>query len=312
MSRATPLEIAFFGLPIAALLLHRDGIRFRYCGLSRKEAIGARRLRRVLGDVPIEVLPDLNDEKASARIRSYGGELLVSWYWVKNIPSSVRDAYPLGTLGIHPSLLPRHRGPDPFFWAVDCGDVETGVTGHRLANEYDTGAIVGRKTLPIDPTWTAWRLAKKLDRPSLALLRETVGAVARGEALIESPQDDARATPAPAPTEEELEIDWTQSTATVERRVRAAAPWPGAYMFLGDEALTLTRVRIASEVVRALMPGEAWVGTDADGQRVARVRTADGAIELLSARVEANEDSEGGDLDQLELADAMENDGRLA
>ena len=304
---------------MAALLLLRDGVGIRYAGIARKDALGLRRLRRSLPGVPIDAVPDLTNADVRARVLAAGGDMLVSWYWVKNIPAPIREAYARGSINVHPSLLPRHRGADPFFWAIDCGDAETGVTAHRLAAEYDTGAIVAQTRLSIDPSWNAWRLAKRLDRPSLALLRDVVGRVARGETLSESPQNEAEATAAPAPNEDALEIDWTQSTAAIERRVRAAAPWPGAYMFFGDEALTLTRVRPSHEVVRALVPGEGWIGKDAQGAAVARVRTGDGALDLLEARFETGDEendqqnqTQGDVVNQAELADAMANGQGLA
>jgi len=311
------VEIAFFGLPIAALLLHADGVRFRSCAIARRGVIGSRRLHRVMRahGVPVDDVPDLSDPASRARIVARGGDLLVSWYWVKNIPREVRDAYALGSVGVHPSLLPRHRGPDPFFWTIDRGDHEAGVSAHRLADEYDTGAVLAQRRIRVEPTWTAWRLAKKLDRPSLALLRDTVRRFANGEPLAEQPQDHALATLAPSPTEDELEIDWNQSSEAIERRVRAAAPWPGAFMFFGEEALTLTRVRISTDVVNALVPGEGWVSADRDGKPIARVRTATGAIELAEARFDAAEDEPASAeelLNQADLADAMANAGRLA
>jgi methionyl-tRNA formyltransferase len=57
-----------------------------------------------------------------ARIAAAEPELLVSWFWTKRVPARVRALAPLGAIGVHPSLLPRHRGPDPFFWAIDQGD----------------------------------------------------------------------------------------------------------------------------------------------------------------------------------------------
>ena len=69
---------------------------------------------------------------------------------------AVLEVAPLGAIGVHPSLLPRHRGPDPYFWAIESGDLETGVTAHRLEEEYDTGAILAQRRLAIDASWNSW------------------------------------------------------------------------------------------------------------------------------------------------------------
>jgi methionyl-tRNA formyltransferase len=195
---------------------------------------------------------------------------------------------PSGALGVHPSLLPRHRGPDPYFWAIESGDATTGVTAHELAAEYDTGAILAQRELVIDPSWNSWTLAKKLDRPSLALLREVVRAYAEGRPLAPRAQDDRLATSAPAPDDDLLAIRWSDSAERILRRVRAASPWPGAFTEIGDDVVTLVRARVTSDFPRALAAGEAAVRRDG----VAVVRAADAALELLEGRVETDDGDE--------------------
>jgi methionyl-tRNA formyltransferase len=181
----------------------------------------------------------------------------------------------LGGLGVHPSLLPRHRGPDPYFAAIDAGDSVTGVTVHRLDAEYDTGAILAQHTLAIDPSWNAWQLARALDRPSLLALRETVARAAQGDQLVGRVQDESLATTAPEPDENDLALDWNQPTARIVRRIRALAPCPGAETCVGDVVLRVTEAVNAVSAPPALYVGEAAILND-----VAVVRTADGAIAL--------------------------------
>lgn len=279
------MRIAFVGLPIAALLLARDGHEIVWAGVCRKDAIGIRRLTRLIGKENVAIVPDL--ARVHERIVERHPDLLVSWFWTKKIPVTVLTAAVHGAIGVHPSLLPRHRGPDPTFWAIDCGDEETGVTAHVLEGEYDTGAILAQRAVRIDPSWNAWTLAKKLDRPSLALLREVVKDYA---SYPHQKQDESRATDAPAPSDDELELRWSAwSAERIERRVRAAAPWPGAFTSVGDETIVLTRVRVTEDFPKALAPGEAAVRKDG----IAVIRCADArAIELLEGRFEDDESEE--------------------
>jgi methionyl-tRNA formyltransferase len=275
------VRIAFLGLPLAAALLARDGHELAYAGLV--PGIGLRRVRTRLAPGRTHRMPDLTSERAVAEVREARPELVVSWFWTKPVPPSVLAIAP--AVGVHPSLLPRHRGPDPYFWAIDAGDEATGVTAHRLEEEYDTGPILAQRTLRIDPLWDAWKLARALDRPSLALLREVVGAYAAGRAPREVAQDEAEATAAPRPSEEDLAIRWTWPAARIERRVRAAAPWPGVWTEIGDEIVVLERARVTGDYPRALAPGEAAVRADG----VAVVRAGEGAVELLAGRSEDDE-----------------------
>ncbi len=271
------MRVAFFGLPLAALLLHRDGHEIALACVSRPGSLG---MRRLLGTLPRGAVlrkPDVTSPELLGRVQAARPDLLISWFWTTRIPARVIQTARFGGIGVHPSLLPRHRGPDPFYWAIASGDLQTGVTAHVLDEHYDTGAILGQRRVPIDPRWSAWTLARKLDRPSLALLREVAGSFARGAPPPAIPQDEALATAAPAPTDDDLAIRWNAPSDRVVRRVRAASPWPGASTEVGDVPLVLTRVRETGDYPRALAPGEASVRPDG----IAVVRTGDGAVELL-------------------------------
>ncbi len=275
------MRIAFFGLPLAALLLERDGHDVVLAAVSRPEAVGMRRLVRLLGTERVLRKPDVASQALHDAVRRSRPHLVVSWFWTTRIPTRIVALAPLGGFGVHPSLLPRHRGPDPYFWAIEEGDVETGATAHRIAEAYDTGAILGRRRLRIDPSWSAWTLARKLDRPALALLRETARAFAAGSPPAEEPQDETLATYAPEPDESQLALRWSATAAGVVRRVRAASPWPGAFTEIGDALVVVTKARVTRAFPRALAPGEAAVR---DG--VAVVRASDEAVELLEGRDE--------------------------
>ncbi len=269
-------------MPLAALLLRGDGHDVVYVGIGRNDALGRRRAKRVFGERAF-VRPDPSSPAAIDRIRALAPTLIVSWFWPKRLPPALLTLAP--AIGVHPSLLPRHRGPDPYFWAIDSGDETTGVTAHWLDATYDTGAVIGQSPLRIDPTWNAWTLAKKLDRPSLTLLRDVVARFARGEALPRVSQDETLATTEPSPTEDMLEIRWNEPAARIARRVRAAAPFPGAFTDIGGDTVVLLSVRETLDFPRALDPGEGVVRSDG----VAVVRAGEGALELLQGRLETGD-----------------------
>jgi methionyl-tRNA formyltransferase len=271
------MRIAFFGLPLAALLLARDGHAIVYAAACRP-APGLRRLRLRIGADRVFQRPDVDAPETIMRVSGAAPDLIVSWFWTTKLPREILQLAP--GIGVHPSLLPRHRGPDPYFWAIDSGDTVTGVTAHRLDVEYDTGAIFGRSQVPIDPSWNAWRLARALDRASLRLLREVVRAHDRGELPDGTAQDESLATAAPEPDDEELAIRWSWPAERIERRVRAAAPWPGAWTQIGDQVVTVLRVRATRDFPEALGSAEAAVRADC----VPVVRTGDDAVELLEGR----------------------------
>jgi methionyl-tRNA formyltransferase len=275
-----PLRLVFFGLPLAAVLLANDGHRIELACVCRSGALGTRRLTRLLGPERVLVRPRATDRALARRVEALAPDLVVSWFWTTKLPLRIVEAARHGGIGVHPSLLPRHRGPDPTYWAIASGDAETGVTVHRLAAEYDTGDVLAQERLAIDPGWTGWALAKALDRPSLRALRATVARFARGEPVPALPQDEALATYAPQPTDEERSITWSAPTDAVLRHVRALAPSPGAWTEIAGHLVTVLRAAPAPSFPRALAPGE---GAVVGGLAV--VRTGDGAVVLLEGEV---------------------------
>ncbi len=280
-SAPRPLRIAFFGLPLAALLLARDGHEIALAAVCRKDGLGLRRLRRVLGRERVLVVPKVTDPRLHARVRALAPDLLVSWFWTTRLPMELVGAARLGGIGVHPSLLPRHRGPDPTTWAILAGDAVTGVTVHRIAAEYDTGAILEQEEIAIDDAWTGWQLARALDRPSLRALRRTVARFARGEEIPEIPQDERLATQAPLLDDEGTAIRWSWSTEQVLRHVRALAPAPGAWTEIAGRIVTVLEVAKAPGCPAALEPGEGF----AEGVRTV-IRTGDGAVFLLQGEID--------------------------
>jgi methionyl-tRNA formyltransferase len=270
------LKIAYFGLPLGALLLARDGHQLGPVVLSPIEAPGRRRLRATVSLIDALGSEEDLDAKVSEALAREAPDLLVSWFWTRKLPAAWLNAPALGGIGVHPSLLPRYRGPNPYYWAIDSGDELTGVSVHRLTAEYDTGPILATRRLPVAGR-DAWQLARALDRPSLELLRETALRLARGDRPAEFPQDEALATWAPEPAGDALRVDFGWTTERVLRRIRALSPTPGVALEIEGVRLFVTRAEAARSHVEALLPGEANV-SDA-----VFLRTSDGAVRVVGA-----------------------------
>lgn len=271
------MKIAYFGLPLGALLLARDGHLLSPVVLSPVDAPGRRRARALFPNLLDagkhgDALPKL----VTTALEAERPELLVSWFWTRKLPGRWLELPPRGAIGIHPSLLPRHRGPNPYFWSIDAGDELTGVTAHRLTEEYDTGWLLGSRSLPVGQR-DAWQLARALDRPSLALLRETVARLASGAAPPERPQDESLATWAPEPAGDALRVDFGWATERVLRRIRALSPTPGLALAVEGVELFVTRAERQNDYIAALIPGEAHI------LDTLSLRTGDGAVRVTRA-----------------------------
>lgn len=289
------MRIAFFGLPLAAWLLHRDGHELGPVVLSPLPAPGRRRVKQTLGATVIDALEQPRSELAPLIEAALpGADVLLSWFWTRRLPEAWLNACPLGAYGVHPSLLPRHRGPDPFFWAIDSGDESSGVTLHHLDADYDTGDVVWQERLDLDPQLTAWRLAKALDRPSLRLLRRAAHVLGVGGELPRAAQDETSATWAPVPSGDLLKCPWRESSTRVLRRVRALSPEPGVALEVRGLGFELLRAAVDTGVPSVLLPGEAEISASA-----VRIRTGDGGIRVERARLESGDEVDGPQLAEL-------------
>jgi methionyl-tRNA formyltransferase len=280
------LRITYVGLPLGALALAAAGFTPLAICLGHSDAPGARRVRRLLGRRALVLSrPNLSDPCVQSALASTRPEALLSWFWPKRVPGALLALPERGAFGVHPSLLPRWRGPDPYFWALRRGDIETGVTLHALNAEYDTGALVSQTRLAIDPHENAWSLARRLDRVGLPLLVDAARRLARGERLAGTEQESALETQAPAPDEQDLAIDWNEPAEEIARLVRAAAPYPGASAELGPALVEVIGARpLPLALPAALAPAEAVL---IDGE--VAVQTGRGALLLERVRDEAGQ-----------------------
>jgi methionyl-tRNA formyltransferase len=143
-----------------------------------------------------------------------------------------------GVLNVHASLLPRHRGAAPVAAAILAGDEETGVTILQTELALDAGPILAQRRVPIAPHDTTGTLIERLAEEGADLLMEVLPAWLDGS-LAPTPQDESGATYAPTLRKEDGRVDWGLPAEDIWRRVRAFAPWPGAFTYLDGQALRL-------------------------------------------------------------------------
>ncbi len=181
----------------------------------------------------------------------------------------------LGSLNLHASLLPRHRGPAPIQWAIIKGDAETGVTTMLMDEGLDSGDMLLSAKTAIQTCDTAASLHDRLAIMGADLLLETLDALAADQ-IKPLPQEHAAASYAPMLTKADGRIQWAQTTRRIDALVRGLTPWPGAYSFYQDQRLKIF------QVAPATAPHPAAPGTVLSGfQDELRIATGDGALSIL-------------------------------
>jgi methionyl-tRNA formyltransferase len=190
------------------------------------------------------------------------------------LPAWVLELPRWGCLNIHASLLPRWRGAAPIQRAIEAGDAETGITIMQMDAGLDTGACLLTRRTPIEPDDSAATLHDRLAVLGGSAIVDALQRLPCGE-LHATPQPNDGATYAHKIQTHEAALDWRCSAATLERRVRAFDPFPGAT--LNDRGSVLKVWRAAVHPSAAGAPGEV-IATLPGPLRVA---SGDGALELL-------------------------------
>jgi methionyl-tRNA formyltransferase len=220
----------------------------------RLSASPVKRMAQEVG-VPLFQPPSLRPDGVQEELATLSPDVVVVAAYGLFLPARTLDLPPLGCLNVHPSLLPRHRGPSPVSRAILDGDAVTGVTIIRLDEGMDTGPIVGSRETAIGPGENAQELTARLFEMGAELLVEILPLWASGEKKAR-PQDDSQATVTGRLSKEDGEIDWRLDTDRIARQVRAYYPWPGTFTRWEGRLVKITEASPAvSEVAADPSPG---------------------------------------------------------
>jgi len=171
------------------------------------------------------------------------------------LPEAVLKIPRFGCINVHASLLPKYRGAAPIQWAIIRGEAETGVTTMQMDAGMDTGPMLLRRSVPIEPTDTAATLAPRLAKMGASVLIETLSLLKEGK-LTPIPQDHSEATLAPLLKKEDGLIRWEESAEAIYNRARGVDPWPGATTFYQEKRWKITRLAVGDREGKWGQPGE--------------------------------------------------------
>ncbi|MFZ2642683.1 MAG: methionyl-tRNA formyltransferase [Verrucomicrobiia bacterium] len=185
-------------------------------------------------------LPVFQPEKirrpeAVAQLRELAPELMVVVAYGQILPKDVLDLPRFGCVNVHGSLLPRWRGASPIQAALLAGDEFSGVTTMLIDEGLDSGPMLLRERVEIDPADDAASLHDKLAALGAGLLMKTLAGIAAGT-LRPTPQPGEGVTYAPKIKKEDGQVDWSQPAHQIRNRLRAFTPWPGLFTCLPAES----------------------------------------------------------------------------
>ena len=170
----------------------------------------------------------LRDPTEVERLAALKPDVIILVAFGQILPQAILDIPAFGCLNIHPSLLPKYRGPTPIPAAILAGDDDTGVTIILMDAGLDMGPVLSQLIVEIEPRDTTELLSAKLAQAGARLLVETLP-LWFDKLLTPQPQHKNTASYTRRITKEDGEIDWRLPAEVIWRRVRAFYPWPVCY-----------------------------------------------------------------------------------
>ncbi|MHC4240947.1 MAG: methionyl-tRNA formyltransferase [Planctomycetota bacterium] len=199
--------------------------------------------------IPFIETDNANTPEMIEKIADYKPDLIVVIAFGQKVGNDLINLPPKSAINVHASLLPKYRGAAPINWAIINGETETGISIITLAQKMDAGCILGQSKTDIASDETAGRLHDRLAQIAAPLLLETIDQIADGS-VIYTEQDHSRATLAPKLNKSDGFIDFNESAASLEKKIRGLWSWPGASAnYMSQKTGKSVRVSIAAAKV---------------------------------------------------------------
>lgn len=204
--------------------------------------------------IPVFQPVKIKEAEAVEQLKKYPADVFVIAAFGQLLSEEILNMPEFGCVNIHASLLPAYRGAAPIQWVIINGETQTGVTIMQMAKGLDTGDMLCKTVVPIDPKETGESLHDKLMEAGAQLIVEALPKIERGE-LIPEKQDDSLSSYASRLTKSMGLIDWNKDAITLERLIRGLNSWPSAYTFYHGKTLKIWEADVIEGENVEVMPG---------------------------------------------------------
>ena len=221
--------------------------------VTQPDSVGGRSLQSLIPPVKrfavergIDVVQPkrLKDPELHERIMALEPLAAVVVSYGRLIPKTLYSLPRYGTLNVHFSLLPLYRGAAPVQRTIENGESRTGITVFEINERLDAGDIWAVMEMEIDPVETSAMLFRRMAASGPAFLRETLENLFSAK-IAKRPQDDTRASLAPALDKKEARIEWTRTAMRIHNQFRAFIPWPGLCFMSSSRKMKVKQCRPA-------------------------------------------------------------------
>jgi methionyl-tRNA formyltransferase len=162
---------------------------------------------------PRFLVRDIRNERLQVELANLAPDVIVVACFPRLIPDAVTAMARIAAFNIHPSLLPRHRGPDPLFWTFRAGESTSGVTVHSLSNEFDAGGILAQTSTTIADNESLATLEQRLAQIGADLLARLIAGLPSFPPSLPQDESVTGSEPAPCSADREIDANWTVAHA---------------------------------------------------------------------------------------------------
>jgi methionyl-tRNA formyltransferase len=235
----------------------------------------------------LNIAPVLKPVKLDALLREQAAslkpDLLVSFAYGRIFGPKFLALFPLGGINIHPSLLPKYRGPSPIQAAILNRDTVTGITVQTLAYEMDQGDILAAEQLQLSGRETAASLSETAAGKAAQMLLRVLKKIEDGT-VTKKAQNHSEASYCTLISRDDGLINWNLSAAEIDAKIRAFNPWPLCRTIHDGRELFILEADIYKEAQPAKKSGQV-LGIDKKNGIL--IQTGDGILSVTQLQYQA-------------------------
>ena len=197
-------------------------------------------------DIPVYQPKKIREPECIEELKKYNADIMVVIAFGQILPKEILQMTPYGCINVHASLLPKYRGAAPIQWAVIDGEKFSGVTTMQMNEGLDTGDMILKTEIPLDPKETGGSLHDKLAEAGAKLCVETLKCLEDKTATWE-PQGESTTAYAKMLDKNLGNINWNDPAVQIERLIRGLNPWPSAYTHWNDKVIKLWQADVVED-----------------------------------------------------------------
>lgn len=165
-----------------------------------------------------------NSEKFKKELLSLNPDIILVGTWSEKLNKDILQLPKIASINVHPSLLPKYRGPNPYLQTIWHREKQSGLTFHLMTEKFDAGAILLQKSIEIKPDDTGKELKERTVLTARSAVTELLNMLA-DDFIIPVEQSEERATYYPQITNDDVMLDFNKSAEEIYAHIRGVHPW---------------------------------------------------------------------------------------